>query len=233
VHNAAAFLRPQIESILQQLGPQDELITVDDASDDGSDAILACRNDPRIHLHRNDRNLGVLASFEKALGIARGQVLFLSDHDDLWLPGKLKKTLAIFDARPSITMVASDARLIDAEGRTLEPSFFAQRGGFAPGALHNFVKNKYLGCTLSFRREMLPIFLPIPHDVPMHDIWFGMLNAIYGETYFLDEPLVAYRRHGRNASPVVSPGFGKAVRWRYRLAKNLARRVIDRAMRTK
>jgi glycosyltransferase involved in cell wall biosynthesis len=233
VHNAAAYLRPQLESILEQLGPEDELITVDDASHDGSEAIVAQSNDPRIRPHRNDRNLGVLASFEKALGAATGQVLFLSDHDDVWLPGKVKKTLAIFDARPSITMVASDAQLIDAEGRTLEPSFFAQRGRFAPGALHNFVKNKYLGCTLSFRREMLPIFLPIPRDVPMHDIWFGMLNAIYGETYFLDEPLVAYRRHERNASPEVSPGLLKAARWRYRLAKNLARRVAERAMRTK
>jgi glycosyltransferase involved in cell wall biosynthesis len=230
VYNGAQFLLPQVESILQQLAPDDELIAVDDASQDDSNVMLAERNDSRIRLYRNDRNLGPVASFEKALRSASGHVIFLSDQDDLWLPGKVPKALAIFRSKPSITMVVSDARLIDEDGRTLEPSFFAQRGRFAPGALHNFFKNKYLGCTLSFRREMLPIFLPIPHDVPMHDIWFGMLNAVYGETYFLDEPLVAYRRHGRNASPVVSPGLAKAARWRYRLATKLVRRMFARAV---
>jgi hypothetical protein len=172
----------------------------------------------------------VLATFEKALRLARGEILFLSDHDDLWLPGKVEKIMAVFDARPSVTMVATDARLIDANGRTLVPSFFAQRGRFAAGALHNFVKNKYLGCTLSFRSSMLPIFLPIPRDVPMHDIWFGILNALFGQTYFLDEPLVAYRRHGANVSPLVHTSFARAARWRYQLAKNLAGRVISRAV---
>src|SRR5262245_15846641 len=190
VYNGAAFLRPQLDSIVEQLRADDELIVVDDASQDDSAAILARTDDPRLRLHRNERNLGVLATFEKALRLARGEILFLSDHDDLWLPGKVEKILAVFVERPSVTMVATDARLIDAEGKTLAPSFFAQRGRFAPGALHNFVKNKYLGCTLSFRSGMLPVFLPIPRDVPMHDIWFGILNALFGETYFLDEPLV-------------------------------------------
>ena len=229
VHNGAAFLRPQLESILQQLQPDDELVAVDDASLDDSDAIVAGMKDRRIRLYRNERNLGVIASIERALGFATGKVLFLSDQDDVWLPGKVEKALAVFASKPSVTMVASDAHLIDEEGRIREPSFFAARGRFAPGALHNFIKNKYLGCTLSFRREMLPIFLPIPPDVPMHDIWFGTLNAIYGETCFLDEPLVAYRRHQRNASPMHSPGLGRAARWRYRLAKNLIRRVVGRA----
>lgn len=231
VYNGAAFLRPQLQSILEQLRADDELIVVDDASQDDTAAILARIADPRLRLHRNERNRGVLATFERALSLARGEILFLSDHDDLWLPGKVEKIVAVFAARPSVTMVATDARLIDAEGKTLAPSFFAQRGRFVPGALHNFVKNKYLGCTLSFRRSMLPIFLPIPRDVPMHDIWFGMLNAVYGQTHFLDEPLVAYRRHGGNASPIVHTGFGRAARWRYRLAKNFTRRLIERTVR--
>jgi glycosyltransferase involved in cell wall biosynthesis len=233
VFNGEAFLKPQLESILTQLRQADELIVVDDASTDRSAAIMTSFTDRRLRVVRNAQNIGVLRTFERALELARGDIVFLSDQDDIWLEGKMTRALEVFESRPGATMVASDASIIDENGQTIARSFFAQRGRFAPGPVHNFLKNKYLGCTLSFRREMLRIFLPIPRDVPMHDIWFGMLNAIYGQTYFLDEPLVAYRRHARNASPVLSPGLGRAARWRYRLAKNLARRVIGRAMGAK
>ena len=233
VHNGERFLRTQVESICRQLRPDDELVAVDDASTDGSVSILESILDPRIRVYRNSANAGVLATFERALMLASGAVLFLSDQDDVWLPGKLAKSLEALASDPRVTMVASDATIIDDEGKTVGSSFFSQRGRFVPGFVGNFIKNKYLGCTLSFRREMLSVFLPIPPDVPMHDIWFGALNSIYGRTCFIDEPLVAYRRHARNASPIVSPGPAMAARWRYRLAKNIARRVIDRTIGAK
>lgn len=225
VYNGAAFLRPQVESILAQLRAQDELIVVDDGSTDDSPGVLQGIRDARLHLHRNERNLGVVKAFERALSLAGGDIVFLSDHDDLWLAGKVDKALEVFASHPEVTMVLSDAIVIDEEGRTLNESFFSVRGRFARGFVRNFLKNKYLGCTLSFRRAMLEKFLPIPHDVPMHDIWFGLLNEIYGRTFFIDEPLVAYRRHRRNASPIVHTGPAQIVRWRYRLAKNILRRV--------
>jgi glycosyltransferase involved in cell wall biosynthesis len=226
MYNGAAFVGRQVESILAQLSAEDELVVVDDASSDESPAILSGIKDPRLHVHRNERNLGVLQTFERALTLSRGEILFLSDHDDVWLPGKVARALEIFASHPRVTMVASDAALIDDAGRTLNESFFSVRGRFARGFVRNFVKNKYLGCTLSFRREMLRRFLPIPRDVPMHDIWFGLLNEIYGETYFIDAPLVAYRRHRSNASPLIHRGPGQIVLWRARLAKNLVLRVL-------
>lgn len=231
VYNGARYLRPQLDSILSQLGPADELIAVDDASQDRSVELLEALGDHRVRVHRNAANLGVLKTFEIALNLASGDIIFLSDQDDVWLPGKVAAVLQVFATQPEVTTVVTDATMIDENGETICRSFFAQRGRFASGPLHNFLSNKYLGCTLGFRRKMLEVFLPIPADVPMHDIWFGVLNGIYGRAYFIDRPLVAYRRHGRNASPVVplSAGWPKALLWRYRLAKNLACRVIGRA----
>jgi hypothetical protein len=162
--------------------------------------------------------------------LASGDVIFLSDQDDIWLPRKLAAALEVFESRPEVTMVATDATIVDEIGKTIGRSFLAKRGPFAAGPIHNFVRNKHLGCTLSFRREMLSIFLPIPSDVPMHDIWFGVLNGIYGCTHFINEPLVAYRRHGGNTSSIVSfsSGLWQVLLWRYRLAKNLACRVMGR-----
>jgi glycosyltransferase involved in cell wall biosynthesis len=235
VYNGARYLRAQVDSILSQLRPGDELIALDDASQDRSLEVLAGVADPRLHLHRNAANLGVVKTFEKALGLASGDIIFLSDQDDVWLPGKVAAALQVFGSRPEVTTVVTDATMIDENGETIGRSFFAQRGRFAPGPVHNFLNNKYLGCTLSFRREMLEVFLPIPADVPMHDIWFGVLNGIYGRAHFIDQPLVAYRRHGRNASPVIplSAGLRKAILWRYRLAKNVACRMMRRARAAK
>lgn len=231
VYNGAAFLKAQVESILVQLGAQDELIVVDDASRDDSLGVLQNIRDPRLHVHRNERNLGVLRAFERALNLARGEIVFLSDQDDVWLSGKVAKALEVFASNPAVTMVASDAMLIDEQGQTLNQSFFSARGRFSAGFVHNFIKNKYLGCTLSFRRTMLSHFLPIPQDVPMHDIWFGLLNEIYGKTYFIDEPLIAYRRHRRNASPFVHANLSQMLLWRCRIAKNIVLRVAAPAFR--
>ena len=231
VYNGTEYLREQVDSILTQLRSGDELIAVDDCSQDGSASLLQGIGDPRLRLQRNPSNLGVVKTFERALRLSSGDIIFLSDQDDIWLPGKLPVALEIYASEPGVTMVVTDAVIIDEKGKITEGSFFARRGRFAPGPMHNFLRNKYLGCTLSFRRKMLEVFLPIPNDVPMHDIWFGILNGIYGRTRFVDESLVAYRRHGRNATSRVpfSSGLRNVVLSRYRLAKNVARRMIQHA----
>lgn len=221
VYNGSAYLLPQVRSVLSQLREQDELVIVDDASQDASMELLGSLADPRLRVHRNEKNLGVLATFEKALRLAKGDIVFLSDQDDLWLVGKVEKILAVFFSRPEITLVASDAEVIDGPGTLVAHSFFAQRGRFRAGVLPNLLKNKYLGCTMAFRRSMLEHFLPIPSGVPMHDMWFGMLNDIYGSTYYIDQPLISYRRHGNNLSPSVGAPFMQKFLWRWRLVKNL------------
>ena len=186
VHNGAAYLLPQLQSILAQLRTVDEVVVVDDASQDDSADLLRNLSDSRVRVYRNESNLGVLASFEKALKLTHGDILFLSDQDDLWLPGKVDKIIKVFSLNSEITLVVSDAQIIDKFGCVVAESFFAQRGHFSPGVLHNLFKNKYLGCTLAFRCSMLDHFLPIPNDVPMHYMWFGMVNDIYGKTHYID-----------------------------------------------
>jgi glycosyltransferase involved in cell wall biosynthesis len=226
VYNGAEFLAPQVDSILDQLRPFDEVLIVDDASQDDSASILARIQDPRVGVHRNTQNVGVLATLERALRLTSGTIIFLSDQDDLWLTGKVEKVLSVFLTNPDVTLVASDATVIDENGTTIADSFYARRGRFSSRALHNIAKNKYLGCTLAFRRTMLEYFLPIPADVPMHDMWFGVLNSIYGTTYFIDEPLVAYRRHRRNASPTQRTSLGRMAVWRWRLVWNVVSRIV-------
>lgn len=226
-YNGEKYLLQQLASILTQLAAGDEVIVVDDCSSDSTVKLLQEASDPRIKLHRNSTNKGVFKSFEYAINLSSGDIVFLSDQDDLWLPDKVVKIIRTFELMSEVTMVATDANVIDANGQVKSASFFAGRGPFKPGLLATIVKNKYLGCTLAFRSSLKNVLLPIPADVPMHDIWFGALNAVYGKTYFIDEPLISYRRHDNNVSPERSSNFRTRLLWRYLLIKNLYQRVCS------
>jgi glycosyltransferase involved in cell wall biosynthesis len=224
-YNGERYLQEQLGSILSQLGANDELIIVDDASQDATCDIIERLRDPRIRLIRNETNQGVLASFETALRNTMGEIIFLSDQDDVWHPEKVSRFLHLFKTRPEVTLAISDARIIDGDGHVISPSRVAGRK-FSPGVLTNLVKNSYLGCALAFRRNILRYCLPFPPSIPMHDMWIGILNQMYGETAFLHEPLLSHRRHGRNASPDKHASYSQIFRWRMYLIFNLVRRRL-------
>ncbi|MES3023178.1 MAG: glycosyltransferase family 2 protein [Pseudomonadota bacterium] len=234
-YNGAAYVERQLASILGQLGADDEVIIVDDHSRDATVALIAGFNDARVRMHRNPANLGVQRSFEKAIGLATGDIIFLSDQDDVWHPEKVARFARAFAERPEVTLVLSDARIVDRHGLQLQPSFFAIRGGFAPGLVSNLVKNKYLGCVMAFRRVLLDKMLPFPPDIPQHDMWIGLINALYGRAHYIDLALVDYRRHDANASPTSSNTRGSLVQmlgWRWALVTGLAARAYARRGRT-
>ena len=219
-YNGERYLPDQLDSILPQLRPEDELIIVDDASQDATCAIVGQLSDPRIRLIRNEANQGVLASFETALRHTTGEIIFLSDQDDVWHPEKVNRFLHVFETRPEITLAMSDAKLIDGDGRVISQSRIARRK-FNPGVVSNVVKNSYLGCALAFRHSILRYCLPFPPSIPMHDMWIGILNELFGETAFLRESLISYRRHGHNASADKHGSYSQMLRWRMHLVFNL------------
>ena len=117
VRNGANFIEEQIASILPQLGDKDEFVIIDDASNDNTIAIIESFRDVRIRIVRNEHNRGVVQSFGRALEEAKGEIIFLTDHDDIWRADKVEKFLDVFNAHPDITVVMSDLVIIDAAGR--------------------------------------------------------------------------------------------------------------------
>ena len=83
-YNGEKFIKQQIESILQQLKSNDELIIVDDYSNDNTVQIIQGFNDDRIKLYQNDINRKHVFTFGKAIAIAKNDLIFLSDQDDIW-----------------------------------------------------------------------------------------------------------------------------------------------------
>lgn len=219
-HNGARFIEEQIASILPQLRKDDEIIVVDDASQDNTVAIVECFRDPRIRLIRQERNRGVVQSFGRALEEVRGEVIFLADQDDVWRADKVEKFLEVFRTHPELTVVMSDRVIIDAAGKVTSGPKFATRK-FHGGLLHTLVRNSYQGSAMALRRSILGYCLPFPTEIPIHDVWIGLVNRFVGKAGFIPEPLLFYRRHGANESPETHASLMQMVRWRWALAKNL------------
>jgi glycosyltransferase involved in cell wall biosynthesis len=227
-YNGMAYVAEQVESILAQITGLDQLVIVDDCSTDGTWEYLSALRHPSIELVRQPRNRGVRLSFEEALRRCRNDFILLSDQDDIWLPGKRRAMLERFESDRDVTVVVSDAQLIDGEGRVIAPSFMATRGGFSGGVLSTLVKNRYLGCAMAFRRDVLAKALPIPALAPMHDMWIGAVARSMGLVAFIDTPLIAYRRHGGNASPLSHASAIRMIGWRLQFAAALLLRSFRR-----
>jgi len=225
-YNGERYIAAQLQSILSQLSDGDEVIVVDDASSDETVAIVEGFHDERIRIFRNPKNRGVVASFEEAILEARGDIIFLSDQDDLWKPEKVSRMMLAF-IDPTVTLAQSDANIIGADGKVISQSYSQTRGGFVSGVMRNIWRCRYLGCTMAFRRQVLTRCIPFPRNIPMHDVWIGIVNACFGETAYIHEPLVGYRRHGQNVSRSGNPM--QRIRWRLNLLINITK-VLLRAM---
>jgi hypothetical protein len=84
---------------------------------------------------------------------------------------------------------------------------------------------------MAFRRSTVEYCLPFPADIPQHDMWIGIVNQFVGNAEFIDEPLVAYRRHDRNGSPAQHAPVAQMIRWRWSLVKNLSLLGLKRVLR--
>lgn len=217
-YNGARYIGLQLQSILSQLGTNDEVVVVDDASTDDTIARVEAFRDPRIKILANPSNRGVFHTFERALQATSGEIVFLSDQDDVWEPNKVSTILSAFQD-PKVSLVLSDAAIIDAEGGIIEPSFYTSTGPFSGSLFQTLLRNRYLGCTMAMRKMILRKVLPFPPRMPMHDMWIGVVNRIHGKVIFINQPLMRYRRHGGNVSR--SGNLIQKLRWRAILAENV------------
>jgi len=200
--NGSQFIDAQLQSIVNQLHEQDEVVIVDDCSSDATVARITMLADPRIRLLKHAHNMGVVLTFEDALRSATGDFLFLADDDDIWAPTKVSSFLSTFSARPDVEVVTSKVRPIDEDGRKLPDSRVNRYGRFNPGFWQNVLKNHYQGSAMAIRALLLGRVLPFPRYASLqHDAWIGTRGELAGNrAVFIDEELLFYRRHSRNAS---------------------------------
>ena len=210
-YNGEAFLQEQLDSIAAQTRLPDELVIGDDRSADSTLALIerfrATAPFP-VRLLARQVNVGTTANFSETTGATSGDLVFLSDQDDRWVPRKIERMVAEFVRRDDLLALHTNARLVDASGAPQGLDLFTAyevsseerdqlRTGHAFDALIR--RNLATGATMAVRRSLLQTAMPAPSEW-VHDEWLAIIASTLGPAAvdFLDEPLIDYRQHDRN-----------------------------------
>ena len=207
--NGEKFVQKQIDSILDQTIPVHEIVVCDDSSTDRTKEILLEYKEkyPTIfELHFNEENLRSNKNFEKAISLTTGDYIFLSDQDDLWVPEKAAKILAVFDENPTAEGVFSDAAFIDDNDNIIyseislwESFCFFHETIKQPSDLRKsllYITNFLTGATLCIKKETKDFSIPFMTTKNfIHDEWYAFLLSHRDKLRFSTEKLIYYRLH--------------------------------------
>lgn len=209
-YNGGRYIREQLNSILMQLSPMDEVIISDDRSTDDTLAVIASFADPRIkvYVHEEIENqfkgayiniYNVYKNVQNALMYAIGEYIFLSDQDDIWLPDKVERVMQEFDN--GAECILHNNKVIDNNHNTLLESYFTFSNP-SENWIRFITKCFYQGASMAFTARIKDLALPMPKNPISHDHWIACVAWTHGKKIsFIQEQLLLYRRHGNNVSP--------------------------------
>lgn len=197
-YNGEQFLREQLDSILTQTYQNLEIIICDDQSTDSTHQILQeySLQDSRIKVFLNNKNLGLVKNFEKAISLCSGEYIALADQDDIW---EKEKITSLLQEIGLASIIHSDASLINAEGEVFACSYsYYSKKILYKNIFSYILGNNVTGCTMLFSHKLLQYALPFPEHIFVHDWWLALCAYKHGGIAYCNKPLIQYRQHGRN-----------------------------------
>lgn len=206
-YNGEKYIREQLDSIIEQTVAVNEIVICDDGSTDATLGIIKEYQEKYpnfIHLYQNEVNLRSVKNFEKAITLCTGDIVFLSDQDDRWMPNKVEKYVDFFAQNPSITTIASNGFCMNDASGVLDlytiwdvPKFLEEKGiALDTFSLISQVGNFVTGAAMAFRKEIVSEVIPFPSIKNVHhDEWIALLTSFRGQFAFLNEKYFYYRVH--------------------------------------
>lgn len=223
-YNGERFLRQQLDSLYSQTRLPDEVVVSDDASTDGTQAILQ-EYAERYGLiwSVNDGKHGVNANFFRAISLCHGDYIQICDQDDIWYPTKLERHLQQMQALERLhpnqpLVVCSEMSHIDAEGQLMLQGQSLPASNRWQDTL--MTTDHGQGCTMLCNQHLCQLALATYRQHPeadtvCYDVLLGFTAAILGTKHNIGEPLMHYRHHGRNVvdkyGPVAHKPFWQRV----------------------
>lgn len=201
-HNGEKYIREQLVSILAQIDCQDEVVISDDGSTDGTLQIIKSFDDSRIKVLSFDPMAVTTTfpldkpthNFENALLNAQGDIIFLSDQDDVWVEGKVS---AMIHALENADLAVHDCTVTDEQLNPIADSYFGLVR-VHQGVFLNIIRATYLGCCMAMKREVVKAALPFPQTKVGHDLWLGLVADMKFKTVLVNRSYLLYRKHSKS-----------------------------------
>jgi glycosyltransferase involved in cell wall biosynthesis len=206
-YNGGRFLKEQLDSILNQTLKVDEIIVCDDISTDNTLTILeeySNKNPNLFKIYKNEKNLRSVKNFEKAISLCRGDIIFLSDQDDIWVENKIEDYVKYFNNHQNINVLASNGYCIDQYSNVYEKYAFWDAPQFLKDLNINFdyfkiithISNIATGASMAFRKSIVPDILPFPlMNNFHHDEWIAIISSSINSFDLLNKKYFYYRIH--------------------------------------
>jgi glycosyltransferase involved in cell wall biosynthesis len=232
-YNGELYIEEQITSILNQSYHNFELIVSDDCSIDNTLEIIIAfaKQDSRIKLLKNEKNIGYISNFEKAVKNCNGEFIFLSDQDDIWLPEKVFEVINSF--KIDTKLVFHDSLFINSYGESLNKKTsnrFCLDQNVQPFAFLLF--NGIPGHALAFRKELISSIIPFPKIIH-HDCWISFVASCKGEIIYLPKVLVGYRQHCSSETDLLKLKTNKHTKISAQVRNQKLIDIIDRFLEIK
>lgn len=216
-YNGSRFVKEQIDSIINNENENISwrLIVINDASSIEESNFIQTLLPANSMYVVNELNLGVIKTIEKGLMISTAPYVMFCDQDDVWKPGKIKKSLSLLRSieNDSPAMVFTDLIITGPNLEHLNSSMLRyykyNPKKIKPSILLN---NIVTGCTIIMNKRLVDFSLPFPSQIPMHDHWLASCATFAGKLELLDEPMVLYRQHGHNQIGAPSDGLAQKIK---------------------
>lgn len=217
VYNGGRFVEQAIRSVLAQTYPHFELLVFDDASTDGSWQILERIQDRRIVLHRNERNLGPEANWNRAIASAQGEYTKLFHQDDLLDPACLTRQVQALEDEPGASLTFCRRRIISPGGTQIMTRGVSWRDGTVVGGHEAFRRCVLAGSNLLgepsavlFRTNAARKVGSFDGSLPyLIDLNYWLRLLVEGSAVYLDAPLVSFRISPRQWSAAIGRRQGQ------------------------
>lgn len=206
-YNGEKFIHAQIDSILHQSLKVDEIVICDDGSTDNTQKILAEYHNkfPDVFkIYINDENLRSVKNFEKAISLCTGDIIFLSDQDDVWEKDKVEIFVEYLKENKQIDVLCSNGFIIDEDGLRKDlytvwdvPGFLSEnKKEINYFRIFSTIGNFATGASMAIKKSFLNQVLPFPTiDGIHHDEWIALVSSQQKKFAFLNEKYFSYRLH--------------------------------------
>jgi len=208
-YNGEKYIKEQLNSILNQISENDEVIISDDHSTDDTIKIAKEIGDDRIKIYYNPIEKGYAKNFENAIKKSIGDIIFLSDQDDVWLPQKIEilynEMIICEITNPDKPIIVHhDVYIVDENLKNSGIRFLKKKGKVSGLKDLLFGNPKVQGASSMFNRKLKEICFPLPVSVPLHDLYLSYICECFGIRKYISEPLMLYHQHANNQIGVSS-----------------------------